>query len=513
MIKTKKLFKNEWFYITLISIGYFILQFFLSNNLAMNSDEGTHALTGLFYKDMIFNLKNFHSINDIVTFGINYVVRYSKVTLYYPPLYHILLVMVFLTKENIMIARILNILITIVTSYVIYKLVYECFENKKISFFSLIFFLSFSIIFFYANKVMIDVLQILTFSLVLWYYFKLRKKQTIRFKNLLVLSILIALSLLTKFYSVFIPIIILIDSFIQNKRFFIKILLSLFLAFLLISPYIYLYYKFHMSNLVIGKAVTPWESSLVFFDIFRNFGLFLGFFVAFSLFYFFYKNRKNYIFFIWLLIPLIVLLLLKNADPRYGFILMPIYAMSCGFSFTEIERRLKGLKKNILIVFIFSIIVLQIIQDSYQNSQGPNYPVDDIMKAVKKNGNILIMSEDPVYSSVFMFYGRINEVPGNMIRSCVFSQSNLTNDFLNDWGIRYIIDQENDLNDGLVKSLNLSLVLEKNTGGVSMRLFESNGEIKEVDCNFVCILMGKVCKNASFREIIPLINKNIYTRD
>jgi hypothetical protein len=267
-----------------------------------------------------------------------------------------------------------------------------------------------------------------------------------------------------------------------------------------------------MYKLVIGKALTPWENSLVFFDIFRNFGVFLGFFVVFSLIYFFYKNWKNYIFIIWFIIPLVVLVALKNSDPRYGFILMPIYAMSCGFTFTEIGKKIRRSKKAIFVLFIFSLIILQIINNSLINSQGPNYPADEIMKSTKKDGNILILSEDPVYSSVFMFYGRVNKVPGNMVRPCILFQNKLTVDFLRQWGIRYIIDQENVLNESLIKSLNLTIVLEKNVDKISLRLFEVHGEISSTDCNFVCILMGKVCKNENFLEIIPLINKNIYTQ-
>jgi len=516
MIKIKSFKDNKYIYLLLIfSIVYFTIQFFLSQDLAMNPDEGTHATTGLFYKDLVSNLKSLHSMNDIEKFTINYIVKYSKVTLYYPPLYHLLLATVFSIQENILVARILNILITILTSFVIYKMVHEWFGDKKISFLSSVFFLSFSIIFFYANKVMIDVLQILTFSLAMWQYFRIRKMRTenLRLKNLLILSVLISVSLMTKFYSIFIPVIVLLDSFIHNRKFFAKILVSLVISALIVSPYAYLYYKFGMFKLVIGKAVTPWENSLVFFDIFRNFGGFLGLFVVFSLFYFFYKNRRSYIFFIWFFIPLAALLYLKNSDPRFAFILMPIYAMACGFTLKEIERKFKGGLKNVLIALISLLIIFQIASNIYLNSQGPNYPVDEIMKSVKKDGNILILSEDPVYSSVFMFYGRIEKVPGNMIRSCVFFKNNFTRVFLSEWGIKYIIDQKGVLNETATKPLKLNKAVERTVGNDSLVLYEFQDEISKVDCNFVCILMGKICKNESFSEIMPLIDENIYTKD
>lgn len=193
---------------------------------------------------------------------------------------------------------------------------------------------------------------------------------------------------------------------------------------------------------------------------------------------------------------------------------MPIYAMSCGFTFIEIGKMLKKQwKRYALVLIVSSLIVLQIIHNSFTNSQGPNYPVDDIMKYAEKDGNVLILSEDPVYSSVFMVYGRIDRIPGNIIRSCIFLENELTIDFLHDWGIKYIIDQKNILNESSIKSLNLSIVVERGAGETSLVLYEVNGKINKTDCNFVCILLGKVCKNESFSEIIPLINENIYTKD
>jgi len=361
---------------------------------------------------------------------------------------------------------------------------------------------------------MIDILQILTFSCSLWYYFKIKKTKVnnLRFKNLIILSVLVAISLLTKFYSIFIPIIILLDSFFYDKKLFKKIFIALVISGILISPYAFFYYKYQMYKLVIGKAMSTWETSSVFFDVFRNFGMFLGLYVAFSLIYFFYKNRENYIFFVWFFIPLIVLLCLKNSDPRFAFILMPIYAMSCGFTFTKFEKMVKPKWKKVLILLISCLILLQITHNVFLNSQGPNYPVDEIMKPIKNDGNVLILTEDPVYSSVYMFYGRVNKVPGNIIRSCVFFTSNLTKEMLQEWGVKYVIDQKNVLTESSVASLNLKIILEKNINEDSLKLFEFQEDINKTDCNFVCILLGKVCKGMQFGDIISLINKNIYTK-
>ena len=498
--------------ILIFFIAYFALQLLITDNYISTSDEGTHAIIGLFYKDLIYNLKNFHSLNDIIKFGINYLVKYPKISLYYPPLYYVFLAIAFMIQESVIVVRILNILLTLLTSYIIYKLSYEFFEKEWPSVLSSIFFLSFSLIFFYADKIMIDTTQILLFSTALLYYVKIKKMkvQDIRTKNIVLLSILVSLSFLVKFYSIFLPIIILIDSFLKDKKFFKKIVISLILSGLIVSPYVFLYYKTNLYKMTFGKSLYEYSSNLVYFDVFLNFGIFLGLFVSISTAYFFYKNRKHYLFFIWLFIPLIVLLFLGNKSPRYAFILMPIYAMACGFTLSKIKEWSASKKRNLLIIIIIVLLVLQMSYNVYENSKDVIYPVDEVMKPIKKEGNILILSEDPVYSSIFTFYGRINQVPGNIIRPCFFWKNNLTKESLNDWDIRYIIDQENNISDELINSLNLQNLWEKTTENKTFRLFETMGNISKVDCNFICVFNDKVCKDQSITDVIKLINKNVY---
>jgi hypothetical protein len=483
----------------------------LTKNYIDSSDEGTHAIIGLFYKDLIFNLKNFHSINEIVTFAINYLVKYPKISIYYPPLYHSLLAITFIIQENVLTIRVLNIVLTILASYTIFKLSHEFFENEKLSFLSALFFLSFSIIFYYADKVMIDIAQILTFSLALWYYVKLKKSKKIDIKNIVVLSLLISLSFLTKFYSIFLPIIILIDSFISDKKFFKNMIFCLILSGLIVSPYAFFYYKFNLFKLTLDKSTSTFANNLVYFDIFSNFGIFLGFFVVFSLIYFFYKNRRNYIFFIWFFIPLLLLLYLKNDDVRFSFILMPIYSISCGFTFINMKKWFKSKKLgNVLTILVLFLLLLQLIDNIYLNSKGGLYSVDDIMKQIRKDGNVLILSEYPVYSSAFIFYGRLNNIQGNIIRPCIFWENNLTKELLNEWGVRYIIDQKNNINNELIDKFKLNLIWEKKVNDNNLRLFEIEGNVNKVDCNFVCIFNGKVCKNQNFSDIKSMINRNVY---
>jgi hypothetical protein len=142
--------------------------------------------------------------------------------------------------------------------------------------------------------------------------------------------------------------------------------------------------------------------------------------------------------------------------------------------------------------------------------QGNNYEIDEIIKSIKKDGNILILSELPVHSAIYMLYGNFNGVKGNFIRPCMLGQEEITRDILDNWGIRYIIDQNNTLTNKTITSLNLDLV--KKVGNGLIKLFEY--KVKNiVDCNFICLLNGKVCKEDGFSKILELINNRTNVTD
>lgn len=324
--------------ILIFFVIYFIIQLFLTQNHTLIADEGTHSLIGLFYRDILLNLRNFHSTGDIMNFAADYIIKYPKISPYYPPLYHFLLVLIFLRAESILAIRILNILLTILTSLVIYKICKKLLKSEDVALVSAIFFLSFSIIFYNSDKIMIDILQILTFSAVIFYYLKLRNKNVVSKSEMLKLSILLALSFLTKYFSVFLPVIILCDSIIHNKRLLKYFLFSIILSLIIISPYLFLFIKFKFYKLLFKVATTPHFDKLVYFNIFLNFGIIIGAFVALSTIWFIWKNLKNPLIVIWFFAPLILFMIMKDCDPRFAFILMPIYAVSCGFMFQNIQK-------------------------------------------------------------------------------------------------------------------------------------------------------------------------------
>lgn len=487
----------------LFFILYFVIQLFLAQNYTMASDEGTHGSISLFYKSLINNLKNFKSFDDITEFAFEYAIKYPKITPIYPPLYHILLTGVFFIKESIFLGRVLNLTITLLAAFVIYKLALEVLKDKNSAIVSSVSFLVFSTIFRYASLLYTDIIQILTFTLALLYYLRLKKRRSVSFKNIIIFSLLLAIAFLTKFFSVFLPFIILIDSFFSKRKFFKYVLISLILSLILISPYMFLYVKFKLYKFALKVATTPFTSRWNYLDIFTNFGIFMSFFVVVSTIWFLYNNRKNFFILTWFLLPAAVFLISTHSSIRFAYILMPIFALSCGF----LVKNIYGVKKwkNALLVVVITLLVLQLVSDIFTNYYSFVYPVGKMIKSLGQ-GNVLILSEEPVYSSVYIFYGQVYNKSNIFIRPCLLDKNNLTLTFLEEWGVKYLIDQNDMIDKKLETDLNLRLSDIKESEDYRIRIFETDVK-KEVNCNYICRLEGKICKDQGFSSLLSLINK------
>ncbi len=487
----------------LFFILYFVIQLFLVQNYTMASDEGTHGSISLFYKSLINNLKNFKSFNDITEFAFEYAIKYPKITPIYPPLYHILLTGIFFIEESVFSGRILSLTITLLTAFVIYKLALEFLKDKKYAIISSVSFLVFGTIFRYASLLYTDIIQILTFTLALLYYLKLKKRKNISLRNIIVFSLLLAIAFLTKFFSVFLPFIILIDSFFSKRKFFKYVLISLILTLIFISPYMFLYVKFKLYKFALKVAATPFTSRWKYLDIFTNFGVFMGLFVAASTIWFLYDNRRNSFILTWFLLPAAVFLISTHSSIRFAYILMPIFAVSCGFFMRNIHRIKRW--KNFLLIGIMMLLILQFIFDILSNYHDFVYPAEEIIKSLGR-GNVLILSEEPVYSSVYIFYGQVYNKSNIFIRPCLLGKNNLTHTFLEEWGVKYLIDQNNMIDEKLETSLNLRLRDTKESEDYRIKIFETDVK-REVNCNYICRLEGKICKDQGFSSLLSLINK------
>lgn len=488
-------------------VAYLIIQGFLLQTHNLGSDEGTHGSISLFYKALIINLKNFKSLDDATEFATDYAIRYPKITPMYPPLYHILLTGVFLIEESVFLGRVLSLIITFLTAIVIYKLSLKLLKSERAALFSGIFFLTFATIFHSAPRLETDIIQILTFSLTLLYYLRLKKKANISVKNVIILGLLLALAFLTKFYSVFLPFIILIDSFFSRRKLFKYMLISFIFSLILISPYIFLYAKFKLYKFALKVASTPFRSieNVCLYIFSENyFGVLpIVFFVMGSIIWYLYDERKNLLILIWFFLPALVFLISGHYIMRFTYILMPICAISCGFSVKNIYNSKRW--KNLLLSIIIILLIFQLLRNVLINYSSFIYPVGEIIKFLGE-GNVLMLSEAPVHSSVYIFYGQVHNKSNIFIRPCLLDKNNLTHTFLEEWGVKYLIDQNNTIDKKLETSLDLRLTDIKESKNYKIRVFETDVK-EEVNCNYICRLEGKVCKEGGFSQLLSLIDK------
>lgn len=182
---------------------------------------------------------------------------------------------------------------------------------------------------------------------------------------------------------------------------------------------------------------------------------------------------------------------------------MPIFALSCGF----LVKNIYGVKKwkNALLVVVITLLVLQLVSDIFTNYYSFVYPVGKMIKSLGQ-GNVLILSEEPVYSSVYIFYGQVYNKSNIFIRPCLLDKNNLTLTFLEEWGVKYLIDQNDMIDKKLETDLNLRLSDIKESEDYRIRIFETDVK-KEVNCNYICRLEGKICKDQGFSSLLSLINK------
>ena len=156
---------------------FFVIKLLTTQNYLWNADEGTHVLIGAFLRDLSKNIINFRSLDEILNFATNFVVKYPKLAPYYPPLYHLILAGILFLGNYVIILRIYGVIISLLTAFIIYKILLKLKYKEKTALLCSLIFLSFSSMFYYSDKVTMDVFQILTFTFGLLIYLDIKTKK------------------------------------------------------------------------------------------------------------------------------------------------------------------------------------------------------------------------------------------------------------------------------------------------------------------------------------------------
>ncbi len=488
--------------VVLFSVFFILLAsslFFFSLRESLLPDEGTHLLLSVFYRDLVFHMLKTKSLSfsEAWNYGLWYLAHYPKLQIGYTPLFHFITGFFFIFSLNELIPRVFNILVFLLSGFILY-LLGSYFYSRKVGLLSAFFFFSFLPAYRYASKVMTDTLMYFFVLLTIWIYIVAEKndKKSLYFLSGLFSSFAfltkqtggISLAVITFWF---------LARNIKNKEKLSRIIF-VFLGFSLFTiPYLFIMLK--IGGIEINRYLSisygyyenrptsildPFLWLWFIVNTTKRFFLFSIFVIL--LFVFMYRERKDEKYFrllSWFLISYVLLSLILNKHVRYSpLFFMPLSIMSA-----------KVLEKRETVSILFSFILLiSSIWITY--NEMFTYDTSSVVKLFEnKEGNIGYFGEGSnnnlPFSSTIMWLDRKNRMKHYHFRVCNFiGKDNL--DVLRNNSIRYIIHYPDFKIDEEIKNR-----LKK------IKTFDNNLTVYEfIDykkdekiCNKICLTNWVVC--------------------
>ncbi len=497
----------------------FILLLFFSGSLFLlgfnpSADEGTHNLLALFFYNFINDWVKFPTISfdKIYDYTITYIVHYPKLSLYYPPLFHIILSFAYrvfgISSFTGDLTTLFFSLGTITLMFIFSK---KFLKNSKIGVISTLTFILLPMVLYLSVKTRTDIPTLFLFSLSIYFY--LLSLETNKTKHFIASSFIFSLAALTKWNTILSLPIIFLYTFLEHKQSLKKLILSFILVIILLSPYLLLAQKAGFLFLPLKSSMveagyregdpqyTSIEGWLYYPQKLSEVYFTLPIFVLslFSLMIYCKKREKYWkLFLIWFIVCFLFFTWLPNKNPRYILLIIP----SLLFPLSKFILSSPGIIKIPLLLIIFIILLIS----SYTYLKPFTYVTDFpsiINEVTKGDGNILLASEtDWFYSSTFMFnLASANGVPQKKVfRSCVLNQHNIT-ELLEREGIRYIFvavpsakEYENNIK---IIEEDPTLVPLRTVGEKNKVIIYNNTKYRpsKSTCNYICLLEDWACSN------------------
>ncbi|MBL7206843.1 MAG: glycosyltransferase family 39 protein [Candidatus Aenigmarchaeota archaeon] len=472
------------------------------------SDEGTHLLLSVFYKDLFFHgIETGFGFENLYDFGINYLVHYPKLQVIYPPLFHFSNAFVFsVFGISELFGKFVSLLYAILSFSVFYLIISKVF-NKKLALVSTILFSLSPISLLFISGVFQDFVSIFWLLLSIYsYVFALEKGKT-RFFALT--GFFVFLSVMGKQMGGFIILFFICHMLFliktkENKKQNIKNLIVLLLCFSLpLTPYLFALQKiggFEINKMVAidyafdqGEPVSIFDVNYWTSYVARsvNDNIFLVFMFPVFLFYILRKNPYWKYMLSYFLLFYILLSLIPNKEPRFAqFFLLPVY-LATAYYLLKDRRILVGF---IVVYFIFSAsIFVQTLN---------HYPIDEVAEKLFNNipegGNIATFTDkDPVYSSAIMWHLRLldKERKTAVYRKCIFDGKNSTEieKILQENNIYFITKVKEDNEQINLENISLFFNITKNN--ITIEIYKYDGFFYEEKpfCNYICLTKEAIC--------------------
>jgi 4-amino-4-deoxy-L-arabinose transferase-like glycosyltransferase len=508
----KKMDKIFLVYLIILFAGLLILAF--SNSLF--SDEGTHLMLSVFYRDLIGNVVETgdFSVSHMYQYGIDYLTDYPKLQIAYPPVYHFTAGASFalfgLTEYA---GRVVSIIYTILFLAVLYLLVRKYFGSKLAFLAAALFSLS-PYTLFSSTRVMQD------FSMFFWlllsvyiFSYAMERKHAWLFA---LTGLTAALATLSKQMGAFVMVFFILVILFSERGWKMKLKnlgVMILLFSVLVVPYLYILGSvggFEINQVVATFYAVEGGQPLSLSDPFYwtyylikvPFANILFVPLLASFLYYVYRKEKHWKhMLIWFIVFYMSLTMIPHKVLRfYELFSLPFY-ITAGFYILKVNRKVRF--SGAALVAGYFIISLYIFLPSIGFYPAGSV-TEDLYSSLPEGGNLGFISDaDPLYSSVVMWHLRVldNDRDVAVYRACVFDGKTREEivEIIEKSNIAYLIYptwKETEAFE-LIED-ELDLVFNVTNGDMRTEVYKYRGfEFRERPdkCNYICLTQEEICVN------------------
>ena len=501
--------QDMFFFLFLLIFAAFASMFL---GMSIDPDEGTHMAIAAFFNSFLrdFVQHPTASFSKIYDYAVSYLVRYPKLSLYYPPAFHVIVALLgFVTSLNFVTAASVGLLFGILAILSVYYFGRR-FVSRKTGIVAAIIFSIIPTIFYLSVKAMLDIPYLLFFILSLIFY--IFAMNSGRLRHFIYASAIFAIGFLFKWNIVFVAPVILVYSVVAARKYLKNILISFAVAALIVSPYLFFAYK-------AGVLLLPLRSSIIdagyqqgdpqfttvsgwtyyarqLAEIYLSYPVFFAALAAMALYSI---RREKYwrLFLIWFAIFYIAFTIIPNKEGRYLLPAIPALVFPMAFYIAKLPRYFPLAALFLALVFVTYLSYTLLTPLFYYN-----IPYSEIASEIlKKDGNVLLPSETGwFYSSplIFEMMTLDNSREHAVFRPCVLDAKNL-DDLKKVNGIRYAIVAEPAVVDfGKIDDVksdkSFEIVKTIPYKDTTITIYENmKYQPQKALCNYICVLGQWIC--------------------
>ena len=515
--------RSDMFFFLFLMLFAAIGVMFLSASI--DPDEGTHLSISAFLYNFFSDFSKFPTVSfsKLYDYAIAYLVRYPKLSLYYPLAFHSLVASFgYLFGLSAFEAAAVGLLFGIVTILAVYYFGRK-FVGKDAGIVAAVLFAVVPQVFYLSVRAMLDLSYLFFFVVSLAFYlfaFKSGKRS-----SFIVASILLAVGFYFKQNVIFVGPIVFLYSLLFHRKLLKEVFISLIIFGMLIAPHLIFLYKTDLLFVFLKSSITlrgldeasaaaaintvdnpPFTTidGWLYYpkqlaEIYLSLPVFLASIA--SLAYYVYKREKYWqIFALWFAVLYLFFVYVPNKEPRYILPAIPALLFPLAFYISKLPKKFSLVAAPICFALILYVSYQILPQTFYYNTQYAEIAA----AALQKEGNILLAADSSwFYSSPFIFEVMRQDVDQthSVFRECVMDVRS-TDELANKNGIRYAIVPEPLSTEQIKKAAdikdnaNFKLVKTFEVRDASVSIYENVKYVKQKEnCNYICVSNQWICSN------------------